>query len=115
MEIPSHNAGDTEFTQGIIASIRTIVEELQIFMKNVLVILMPGDEEGGRCYVKFNNKLRLALETYQCRLTPTFEEEREGAIERVRWPARNKNGTWKSAELETYLQVVLRAEAQRFR
>ena len=52
----------------------------------------------------FNNKLRLTLEVQQCRLTPTFEEEREGAIERERWPARNKHGTWKSAELERYLQ-----------
>ena len=66
MEIPSHDASDTEFTQGIIASIRTIVDQLQIFVENVLVILMPGDEEGGRCYVEFNNKLRLTLETHQC-------------------------------------------------
>ena len=113
LEIPLHDASDTEFTQKMIASIKTIVDELQIFVKNVLIVLMPGDEEGGRCYVDFNNKLRLALETQQCRLTPTFEEEREGAIESERWPARNNHGVWTSTETETYLQVVLRAEAQR--
>ena len=37
LEIPLHDASDTEFTQRMIASIKTIVDELQIFVKNVLV------------------------------------------------------------------------------
>ena len=113
LEIPLHDESDTEFMQKMITSIKTIVDELQSFVKNVLIVLMPGDEEGGSCYTDLNNKLRLTLETPQCRLTPTFEEEREGEIESERWPTRTIHGIWTSAEMETYLRVVLRAEAQR--
>ena len=112
LKIPLYDESDTEFTQKMITSIKTIMEELQTFVKNMLIVLMPGDEEGGRCYMDFNNKLRLTLETPQCRLTPTFEEEREGEIESERWPTRTIHGVWTSAETETYLRVVLRAEAQ---
>ena len=115
LDIQMHDKDDFEFTQKTVTSIRLIVKELQSFVENVLVILTPGDEEGGKCYLELNNKLRLTLGSATCRLNPTYEEEIGGSIENESWPKRSKCGVWSTTENETYLQVIMQAESRRRR
>ena len=114
LDIHSHVESDTEFTGKVIASVQAAVEELQRFVRNVVIMLTPGDEEGGKCYLTLNTKLRAALETPQCRLTPTYEEEINGEIENQKWPTRTTRGAWTTTEVEAYMKVIIQAEAQRY-
>ena len=114
LDIHSHVESDTEFTGKVIASVQAAVEELQRFVRNVVIMLTPGDEEGGKCYLTLNNKLRTALESSQCRLTPTHEEEIDGEIENEKWPVRTTRGAWTTTEAEAYMRVIIQAEAQRY-
>ena len=42
LDIPMHDKDDAEFTEKTIASVNLIVKELQSFVRNVLIVLMPG-------------------------------------------------------------------------
>ena len=115
LDVQMHDQDDLEFTQRTVASIKLVVQELQSFVKNVLIILTPGDEEGGKCFLELNNKLRLTLGSTTCRLKPTYEEEIEGAVENERWPKRSTYGVWSTTENGAYIRLMMKAEARRQR
>ena len=113
LDIPVHDEADRDAANKFRVSIELVVRTLLDYVRNIVIVLQPGDETGARCFTELNRELRLALEPLGCHLTPNSSEEVEGAFNGVKWPARAESGAWRLSELRTYLRMALRNEAAR--
>ena len=97
---------EVEHEDDLISSVTLLVSLLGKHCRSLL-ILTPGDKEGGRCFLQLNKHLRRALAKEKtCRIVPAEEDEQNGHVGPVVIPRRTSQGLWSTKDKEKYVSTV---------